>query len=227
MPIGELHLLKGYRADDKRRLHEALTNAVRLVVPAGPDASTVMIHEMENENYSRGGRHREAASALPDPVDIVRRFLSAMETRDIDKAGSLLAAGFSMRFPGTKPMTTLPELLDWAKPRYRFVAKTYDGFDAMQGADTAAIVYCRGTLSGAWPDGTSFDGIRFIDRFEIEAGRITRQDVWNDIAEVRPCPHAACRYRLRSPPGGVKAKGMAPDGTSIKRGARSQTPVAA
>lgn len=185
MPIVELHLLKGYRADDKRRLHEGLTNAVRLVVPAEPDAITVMVHEMETENYSRGGRQREGASALPDPVDIVRRFLSAMETRDIDKAGSLLAAGFSMRFPGTEAMTTLPELLDWARPRYRFVRKTYGGFDALQGPDRAAIVYCRGTLSGEWPDGTAFQDIRFIDRFEIEAGRITRQDVWNDIAEVR------------------------------------------
>ncbi|WP_306145562.1 nuclear transport factor 2 family protein [Roseibium sp. MMSF_3412] len=185
MPIVELHLLKGYGAEEKRRLHEALTDAVRLVVPAGPDAITVMVHEMESENYSRGGKQRSGAAALPDPVDIVRRFLAAMEAREVDRAESMLAAGFSMRFPGTKPMNTLAELLDWARPRYRFIRKTYDGFDAMQGPDRAAIVYCRGTLSGEWPDGTPFDGIRFIDRFEIEAGRITRQDVWNDIAEVR------------------------------------------
>lgn len=185
MPIVELHLLKGYGAEEKRRLHEALTSAVRLVVPAGPDAITVMIHEMATENYSRGGTHRSGAPALPDPVDIVRRFLSAMEARELDKAESMLAAGFSMRFPGTKPMSTLSELLEWARPRYRFVRKTYEGFDALQGSDSAAIVYCRGSLSGEWPDGTAFGGIRFMDRFEVEAGRITRQDVWNDIAEVR------------------------------------------
>lgn len=185
MPIVELHLLKGYGVDEKRRLHQALTDAVRLVVPAAPDAITVMVHEMESDNYSRGGRHRSGAPALPDPVDIVRRFLSAMEAREIDKAEAMLATGFSMRFPGTEPMTTLTQLLDWARPRYRFVRKTYDGFDALQGPESAAIVYCRGTLSGEWPDGTAFQDIRFIDRFEIEAGRITQQDVWNDIAEVR------------------------------------------
>ena len=46
------------------------------------------------------------------------------------------------------------------------------------------IVYCFGTLNGEWPDGQAFSGIRFIDRFEITQGRITRQQVWNDIAEV-------------------------------------------
>ncbi|MGB1034547.1 MAG: 4-oxalocrotonate tautomerase, partial [Primorskyibacter sp.] len=46
-------------------------------------------------------------------------------------------------------------------------------------------VYCRGTLSGEWPDGTAFDAIRFIDRFEIVGDKITKQDVWNDIAETR------------------------------------------
>jgi len=53
-------------------------------------------------------------------------------------------------------------------------------------ANGAAVVYTRGTLAGAWPDGAAFSGIRFIDRFEVTGGKITRQDVWNDIAEVRP-----------------------------------------
>ena len=90
-----------------------------------------------------------------------------------------------MHFPGAAPMTHLQELIDWARPRYRFVTKTYEGFDAMQAAGDAAIVYCRGTLSGEWPDGTAFEGIRFIDRFEVVGGKITRQDVWNDIAETK------------------------------------------
>jgi hypothetical protein len=82
-------------------------------------------------------------------------------------------------------MDTLQELIDWAKPRYRFVKKTYEGYDAMQSAGDEAIVYCRGTLSGEWPDGEAFEGIRFIDRFEITNGKITRQDVWNDIADIK------------------------------------------
>ncbi len=185
MPIVELHLLQGYGAEDKRRLHEGLTNAVRLVVPAAPEAITVMIHEMEPANYSRGGIHCNGAAALIDPGEIVKDYLGAMEARDLESARALLSENFAMRFPGTAPMHTLEELITWAGPRYRFVKKVYQGFDVMQGTGPAALVYCRGTLSGEWPDGTPFDGIRFIDRFEIENGRITRQDVWNDLAEVK------------------------------------------
>jgi 4-oxalocrotonate tautomerase family enzyme len=185
MPIVELHLLEGYDAAGKQRLGEALTDAVRFVVPAAPDAITVMIHEMTKDRYYRGRTTRTPAPALPDPVQIVRTYLTAMENRDIDTATGFLSAGFTMQFPGAAPMTHLQELIDWSKPRYRFVTKSYEQFDAMQGAGAAAVVYCFGTLSGEWLNGAPFSGIRFIDRFEIEQGKITRQDVWNDMAETK------------------------------------------
>ncbi|MDP4069528.1 hypothetical protein IMCC1933_31110 [Rhodobacteraceae bacterium IMCC1933] len=90
-----------------------------------------------------------------------------------------------MSFPGTGPMKTLDALIQWSKPRYKFVTKTYEGFDALQSPDDASIVYCRGTLQGEYHDGSWFEGIRFIDRFEVVDGKITKQDVWNDMAEVR------------------------------------------
>ena len=120
----------------------------------------------------------------PGPEVTVRAYLIAMEARDLDAARSLLGTGFSMTFPGNVRMTELSDLVAWAAPRYRFVKKTYEGFETVQG-DRSAVVYCRGKLSGAWPDGQPFDGIRFIDRFEIVDGLIVRQDVWNDIAETR------------------------------------------
>ena len=46
MPIVQLHVLEGYTKDDKQRLGEALTDAVRLVVPATPELVTVMISDM-------------------------------------------------------------------------------------------------------------------------------------------------------------------------------------
>lgn len=186
MPIVELHILQGYGPDEKRRLGESLTDAVRFVVPAAPDAVTVMIHEMPTAHYYRGRTPRSGAPALPDPEQCVRDYLSCMERRDIDAARAMLGEGFTMQFPGSPEMAKLEDLIAWSKPRYRRVTKAYERFDAMQSAGPAALVYCFGTLSGEWNDGSAFSGIRFIDRFELVGGLITRQDVWNDMAEVKP-----------------------------------------
>ena len=118
--------------------------------------------------------------ATPDPAAIVHAYLAAMEARDLPSARAHLAPGFSMTFPGGTRLDSLEALVAWSAPRYRFVRKTYERFDAMPG-----LVYCFGTLHGEWPDGTPFAGIRFIDRFELEGHLIRRQDVWNDMGEAR------------------------------------------
>lgn len=112
---------------------------------------------------------------------IVRAYLAAMEARDLAAAQAHLAPGFAMTFPGGVRMTSLPELVAWSGSRYRFVRKTCERFDAW-----GDLCYCLGTLHGEWPDGTPFADIRFIDRFELSGGLILRQDVWNDMGEVRP-----------------------------------------
>jgi len=114
------------------------------------------------------------------PEALVRRYLAAMEARDLTAARALLGPGFEMVFPGGRRMTTLEELLAWAGPRYRFVHKSFERFDG-----AGVTVYAIGTLSGEWPDGTAFAGVRFIDRFETADGLITRQEVWNDLGEAR------------------------------------------
>lgn len=184
MPIVEAHILEGYSRTEKSRLTTALTNAIRFVVPASEEAVTVMVHELAPENYARGGKLRSAAPALPEPVNLALDFLAALEARNIEVAEAMLAANFQMTFPGTKPMTSLAELIDWAKDRYRFVEKTVTCTEAFHN-DGRTIVYIIGTLSGEWPDGVPFEGIRFIDRFEIEGGKLVSQDVWNDVAEER------------------------------------------
>ena len=185
MPVVEVHVIEGYDAAEKSRLCRGLTDAVRQVIPAPVEAVTVMIHEMADGGYMRGREARTPAPALPDPVAVVRGFLEAMQARDLETARAALGPDFVMCFPGSAPMHQLEELLDWAAPRYQRVGKVFEGVDVSQTAGAATVVYCRGTLYGAWPDGTPFEGIRFVDRFELEGGRITRQDVWNDLGEVR------------------------------------------
>ncbi|WP_425091826.1 nuclear transport factor 2 family protein [Tropicimonas sp. S265A] len=121
---------------------------------------------------------------MPQAEDIVRAFLTALETRNLEQAAHHLAPGCVMTFPGGVRMTRLDDLVAWSKPRYTRIRKAFEGFETLQAADNQ-VVYCRGTLSGTGTDGRSFDGIRFIDRFEVSGGLITRQDVWNDMGEVR------------------------------------------
>jgi hypothetical protein len=89
-----------------------------------------------------------------------------------------------MCFPGGVQMRTLPELSAWAQQRYSTIRKNYEQFDESWQGD-ATVVFCHGTLQGTWLDGESFENIRFIDRLQVCDGLITRQDVWNDLAEHR------------------------------------------
>ncbi len=118
-----------------------------------------------------------------DPAEFVRHYLAVMEARDLEAARACLAEDFVMNFPAAPGLRTLEALIAWSAPRYRFVNKTYDQIEAY--ADGAlAVVYVRGRLHGEWPDGAAFADIRFIDRFEVKAGRLVRQDVWNDLGEA-------------------------------------------
>lgn len=57
-----------------------------------------------------------------------------------------------------------------------------DRFDVCP-SNGETIVYSVGTLFGEWKDGTAFEGNRYVDRFVVRNGKITKMDVWNDSAE--------------------------------------------
>jgi phenylpyruvate tautomerase PptA (4-oxalocrotonate tautomerase family) len=184
MPVIHVTLIEGYAEAVKARLAQALSRAARSVIPAPPEATTVMVAEVSRGGYLRGTAPASPAEPLADPEQIVRDFLAALEARDLDAARALLAPGVVMTFPGGAGFTALEDLVAWARPRYRWVKKTIERVDVTAG-ESGAIVYCFGGLYGQWPGGEPFEGIRYIDRFEIDGGLITRQDVWNDMGEVR------------------------------------------
>lgn len=184
MPVIECHLLQGYTAEAKKRLGEALTDATRLVVPAPAELVTVMIHEMPPSSYYRGRATRTPAVALPDPCVIVEQFLKHLGNRELDAARQYAGSDFVMFFPATGAMRSFEELIEWSRTRYQHIEKTISGLEAMHSGSDETVVYCRGTLSGTWTDGAAFKGVRFIDRFELVGGKITKQEVWNDLGEV-------------------------------------------
>lgn len=183
MPVVSVTLLPTYESEVEQRLVRRLASATRSVIAAPAAGTTVYVRHAST--YMRDGRVvTGGGAAVPDASALVQSFLEAMQARQLEAARVLLAPGFVMQFPGAAPMHRLEELLDWARPRYQRVAKTYEGFDECW-ADEHTVVYCRGALHGVGLDGVAFEGIRFIDRFEVAGGLIRRQDVWNDLAEVR------------------------------------------
>lgn len=184
MPVIDITLLPGYGPDTEARLVQRVARATRSVIAAQQAGTVVFVRNAST--YQRDGRvFSSGGPARPDASALVRHFLERMQARDLAAAQAMLAPGFVMHFPGAAPMTRLEELVAWGKGRYQSVGKVYERFDESWG-DEATVVYCSGTLYGVWLDGSAFEAIRFIDRFEVVDGLITRQDVWNDLAEVRP-----------------------------------------
>jgi len=171
MPIVEVHLIDGYDDDARHRLGQALTAAVQTVVPAAPEAITILMHEIAPSADIRGGTRRTPAPALGDPAALVRRYLDAIESRDLDTARACLAEGFHMTFPGGKKMTALSELVAWSGTHYANVRKTYTRFDVAPSLEGPAV-YRHGTLAGEWLDGNGFEGTRFVDRFSVRGNKL-------------------------------------------------------
>ena len=182
MPVISITLLPGYSAEAEERLVGRVALAARSVIAAAAAGTTVFVNHAHT--YQRDGRvFSKGGPECANASEMVRQFLALMQGRDLKAATALLAPGFEMHFPGHPAMHALDELVSWAKNRYSSIAKDYQRFDE-NWADGFTVVYCSGTLRGVWLDGSSFEGVRFIDRFEIADGKIRRQDVWNDLAET-------------------------------------------
>ncbi len=181
MPVTQITLLPGYTPEVRERLVRRVSHAVRSVIPAPEAGTTTFVQEVVT--YQRDGRvFTQGNVALPVASEQVEKFLAAMQARDLALAQSFLASGFRMCFPGGVRLTDLKELVAWGAQRYKTIGKHIEQIDEAWAGDHA-VVHCHGSLYGEWPDGRPFEGIRFIDRFEVREGLLCKQDVWNDLAE--------------------------------------------
>lgn len=183
MPVVSITLLPGYNSATQHRMVNRVANAVRSVIATPEAGTTVFVNEVST--YRRDGKvFSEGRAAHPVASEVVESFLQAMQERDLPKAQSFLHTDFRMCFPGGVILHTLEELTGWAQSRYTSIRKHYEQFEESWQGDTT-VVFCHGTLQGTWLNGETFQGIRFIDRIQVQDGLITRQDVWNDLAEHR------------------------------------------
>jgi ketosteroid isomerase-like protein len=113
---------------------------------------------------------------------IVERFLVASMVPDPETAALYIAAELKITFTGGRKYGHPRETAAFNAGRYKWVKKQMERTDVVAG-DGETIVYNLGTLYGEWPDGTPFEGNRYVDRFVVRGGKIVQMDVWNDSAE--------------------------------------------
>ena len=121
---------------------------------------------------------------MSDAVKIVEEYLRLHMIPDPDAARQFCAPKMEIRFTGNRLMRDPAEATAFNRGRYKWVKKKFGPTHVVEGASEAeTIVYQTGTLYGEWPDGTPFEGNRYVDRYFVRHGKIVKMEVWNDSAE--------------------------------------------
>ena len=119
---------------------------------------------------------------LEEAIQIVEAYLDASMIPDPVTAARFIAPDLVFTFTGGRRFDHPRDAAAFNAKRYQWVKKKRERSDASY-AQNEVIVYNIGTLYGAWPDGTPFEGNRYVDRFVIRDNLIVKMDVWNDSAE--------------------------------------------
>jgi len=120
--------------------------------------------------------------ATKSAAEIVEKYLEASMIPDPVGAAKYIAKDVRITFTGGRQFRHPSDCAAFNAKRYAWVKKKMERSDVVPGADET-IVYNTGTLYGAWPDGTPFEGNRYVDRFVVRNGLIVDMQVWNDSAE--------------------------------------------
>lgn len=129
---------------------------------------------------------QKSTASSPDDAaqaaEIVERFLVASMIPDPETAAGFMIRDVAITFTGGRKFQHPRDTTGFNAKRYSWVKKKMERTDVAPG-DGETVVYNTGTLYGEWPDGTPFEGNRYVDRFVVRGGKIVQMDVWNDSAE--------------------------------------------
>ncbi len=117
-------------------------------------------------------------------ADVVDEFLRLVMIPDPVAARKFVSPELQIRFTGGRAMRDPAETSAFNASRYQWVKKRIERTETVADATAhGTVVYSLGTLYGCWPDGTPFEGNRYVDRYMVRGGLIVQMDVWNDSAE--------------------------------------------
>jgi hypothetical protein len=115
---------------------------------------------------------------------VVTAYLERSMIPDPKGAAAFVSADLKITFTGGRQFSIPAETAAFNAKRYAWVKKRPLRMDPVLDHETGDVrVYSTGHLYGAWPDGTPFDGNRYMDTFVLRDGLIVETHVWNDSAE--------------------------------------------
>jgi hypothetical protein len=126
-----------------------------------------------------------ASNDIPlTPAALVNEYLRVVMIPDPEAARRFVAPDLRIVFTGGRAMRDPADCTAFNAGRYRWVKKRIERTETVVGATPEeSVVYSLGTLYGEWPDGSAFEGNRYVDRYVVRHGLITELQVWNDSAE--------------------------------------------
>ncbi|MEL6806614.1 MAG: nuclear transport factor 2 family protein [Pseudomonadota bacterium] len=125
-----------------------------------------------------------SSDAIAKACAVVAAYLERSMVPDPEGAAAYVADGFKITFTGGRVLGSPEDTAAFNAKRYSWVKKRVGRTHATLDAKNGDIhVFNTGHLYGAWPDGTAFDGNRYIDTFVVRDGLIIETQVWNDSAE--------------------------------------------
>lgn len=121
-------------------------------------------------------------------AEVVNEFLRLIMIPDPVAASRYTSPDLKIVFTGKRNMSAPAECSQFNASRYKWVKKSIECTEVVtpspeQLSRGETTIYSLGTLFGEWPDGTAFEGNRYVDRYVVQHGLITHMSVWNDSAE--------------------------------------------
>lgn len=113
---------------------------------------------------------------------LILEFIDAVHRGDAQAARCTLAPTYELIFPGPTSFTDVGLIFEWFAKRYSFARYRYGHMEVIESPERM-VVYAAGSVEGTLLSGAHFDGVRYIDRFDIVAGKIARKEVWTDMAD--------------------------------------------
>ncbi|SFK64300.1 Ketosteroid isomerase-related protein [Halogranum rubrum] len=113
------------------------------------------------------------------PRAVVEEFFDRMSDDRRETIGELFHDDAVVTLPGVQfeGPTAPADFLAFLEPRYEWAGKEFDRW--IEAGETVVSI---GTLYGVDNDGDEFHDVRYVDVYEVEDGKISRLDIWNDLA---------------------------------------------